>query len=151
MDAIQEGDRSTDHKYSRGCRDVNLCGERNMETCTSEHDRKNCSQCCSDRTCNGGRFRESNIEKTEVFILFIPIRYNYKEDSWLHAELFFVLVSMWFPGHQMATWKPCGVHVETTWCPPGKHMLSTFESIWCPHGNYPVFTSKPHGVHMETM
>ena len=30
----------------------------------------------------------------------------------LHAELFFVLVYMWFPGYHMASmWKPCGVHI----------------------------------------
>ena len=59
-----------------------------------------------------------------------------KEASWLQAELFFVLVSIFFPGH---------VHVEDgTWCLHGKHMVSTFETTWCPH-------LKPCGVHMETM
>ena len=43
--------------------------------------------------------------------------YN-KEASWLHAELFFVLVSMWLPQqHMVSIWTPHGIHVETLWCP----------------------------------
>ena len=41
-----------------------------------------------------------------------------KEASWLHAELFFVLVSMWLPQqHTVSIWTPHGIHVETLWCP----------------------------------
>ena len=41
-----------------------------------------------------------------------------KEASWLHAELFSVLVSMWLPQqHLVSIWTPHGIHVETTWCP----------------------------------
>ena len=41
-----------------------------------------------------------------------------KEASWLHAELFFVLVSMWLPQqHMVSIWTPHGIHVETLWCP----------------------------------
>ena len=41
-----------------------------------------------------------------------------KEASWLHAELFFVLVSMWLPQqHMVSIWTPHGIHVETMWCP----------------------------------
>ena len=41
-----------------------------------------------------------------------------KKASWLHAELFFVLVSMWLPQqHLLSIWTPHGIHVETTWCP----------------------------------
>ena len=37
---------------------------------------------------------------------------NNKEASWLQAELFFVLVSMFFPGHHMVSaWKAHGVHI----------------------------------------
>ena len=43
---------------------------------------------------------------------------NNKEASWLHAELFFVLVSMWLPQqHLVSIWTPHGIHVETMWCP----------------------------------
>ena len=43
---------------------------------------------------------------------------NNKEASWLHAELFFVLVSMWLPQqHMVSIWTPHGIHVETLWCP----------------------------------
>ena len=35
-----------------------------------------------------------------------------KEASWLHAELFLVLTSMWFPGHHMVSmWKPYGINI----------------------------------------
>ena len=41
-----------------------------------------------------------------------------KEASWLHAELFFVLVSMWLhQQHMVSIWTPHGIHVETLWCP----------------------------------
>ena len=41
-----------------------------------------------------------------------------KEASWLHAELFFVLVSMWLPQqHMLSIWTPHGIHVETIWYP----------------------------------
>ena len=46
-----------------------------------------------------------------------------KKASWLHAELCFVFVE-------------CCVHIETTWCPCGNHVLSM---------------SKECGFHMETM
>ena len=50
----------------------------------------------------------------EDWVTFCGVNtYINKEASWLHAELFFVLVSMWFPGHHVSMWKPCGVHVET--------------------------------------
>ena len=43
---------------------------------------------------------------------------NNKEASWLHAELFFVLVSMWLPQqHMVSIWTPHGIHVETMLCP----------------------------------
>ena len=50
-----------------------------------------------------------------------------KEASWLHAELFFVLVSLGFPGHHMSMSKPCGFHVETMWCPCGNHVVSMWK------------------------
>ena len=34
------------------------------------------------------------------------------------------------------TWKPCGVHIETTWCLCENHIVSTW---------------KPHAVYMQTM
>ena len=47
-----------------------------------------------------------------------PKANNNKEASWLHAELFFVLVSMWLPQqHMVSIWTPDGIHVETLWCP----------------------------------
>ena len=43
---------------------------------------------------------------------------NNKEARWLHAELFFVLVSMWLPQqHMVSIWTPHGIHVETLWYP----------------------------------
>ena len=43
--------------------------------------------------------------------------YN-KEPVGFHAELFFVLVSMWLPQqHMVSIWTPHGIHVETLWCP----------------------------------
>ena len=76
---------------------------------------------------------------------------NNKEASWLHAELFFVLVSMWLPQqHMVSIWTPPGIHMETMWCPGENHIVSTFETMCCPPGNHIVSTWKPNGVHLET-
>ena len=72
---------------------------------------------------------------------------------------FFVLVSMWFPGHHMVSmckpcgvlWKPCSVHLETMWCPHLKPCSVQLKTTWCPPENHMVSTWKPHGIHMETM
>ena len=48
----------------------------------------------------------------------LPEETDNKEASWLHAEQFFVLVSMWLPQqHMVPIWTPHGIHVETMWCP----------------------------------
>ena len=54
-----------------------------------------------------------------LHILPFPFSSKYNKDaSWLHAELFFVLVSMWLPQqHMVSIWTPHGIHVETMWCP----------------------------------
>ena len=72
---------------------------------------------------------------------------------------FFVLVSMWFPGHHMVSmckpcgvlWKPCSVHLETMWCPHLKPCSVHLKTTWCPHGNHMVSTWKLCGIHLETM
>ena len=49
---------------------------------------------------------------TQLFNILTTTVNNNKEASWLHAELFFVLVSMFFPGHHMVSaWKAHGVHI----------------------------------------
>ena len=81
-----------------------------------------------------------------------------KEASWLHAELFFVLVSMWLPQqHMVSIWTPHGIHLETLWCPVEttkypllKPCVVHLETTLCQPGNQMVSTLKPHGVHMET-
>ena len=45
----------------------------------------------------------------------------------------------------VSTWKPCGFHLETMWCPHCNHVVSTWkphgfhmETKWCPHRNHMV-------------
>ena len=55
------------------------------------------------------------------------------------------------PGnHIVSTWKPNGVHLETTWCAHGNHIISTWQPCSV-HRNYMVSVWKPYGGHMETM
>ena len=57
-------------------------------------------------------------ETLHIFQCFTFTQNTNKEASWLHAELFFVLVSMWLPQqHMVSIWTPHGIHVETLWCP----------------------------------
>ena len=70
----------------------------------------------------------------------------YKEDSWLHAELFFVLVSIWFPGHHMV-WCQCRSYVVSRCKPSSVHL----ETKSCPHGYHMVSKWKPCGVQMDTI
>ena len=49
--------------------------------------------------------------------------------------------------HMVSTWKPCGVHVVTTLCPHWNHMMSIWkpcfvyiETMWFSHGNHMVST-----------
>ena len=63
----------------------------------------------------------SKTNNTFYHVLLLIFLFKYstnKEASWLHAELFFVLVSMWLPQqHMVSIWTPHGIHVETLWCP----------------------------------
>ena len=98
----------------------------------------------------------------------IYVHKHNKEASWLHADLFLLLVSIWFPGHHMVSmWKPYiysvniwNHRVSTLW----NHMLSIWKPwkwhrdnretmefvvsrlVWsCTWGN----TWKPCGFHLE--
>ena len=73
----------------------------------------------------------------------------------------------------VSTWKPCGVHLNRTWCPCKNHVVSTWkpcgvhiwnhvvstwkldsvhvETTWYPYGNHVVSTWITHGVHVATM
>ena len=79
------------------------------------------------------KFKEASQQKYEVVGVTMEKKYDEmtetdeerelaklsnKVASWLHAELFFVLVSMWLPQqHMVSIWTPHGIHVETLWCP----------------------------------
>ena len=88
----------------------------------------------------------------------IDVKVN-KEASWLHAELFFVLVSIGFPGcHMVSMWKPCGVQLDTTWFTCGCYIASILkpcgvpvEAIWCQCGNHLMSMWKKISVHLEIM
>ena len=51
----------------------------------------------------------------------------------------------------VSMWKPCGVYLETTWCPCGNYVSIWkphgvhLETMWFLHGNHMMFTWKPHG------
>ena len=52
-----------------------------------------------------------------------------------------------FKNHMVSTWKPHGIYIETIWCPPGNHVVTTL----CQHGNHMVSIWKPCFVNIETM
>ena len=118
--------------------------------------RKNILQRKSSNFCWPLKQQKKKFLK-EIFNRCYCVNKN-KEASWLHAELFFVLVSMWLPQqHMVSIWTPHGIHVETMWCPVEttsypllKPCVVHLETTLCPPGNQMVSTWKPHGVHMET-
>ena len=63
------------------------------------------------------RLGKAKDDKHQPLLITLKEEDN-KEASWLHAELFFVLVSMWLPQqHLVSICTPHGIHVETMWCP----------------------------------
>ena len=72
------------------------------------------TECPFSRSTSGGGSNNNN----NTILIYPHKQVLNKEASWLHAELFFVLVSMWLPQqHMVSIWTPHGIHVETLWCP----------------------------------
>ena len=68
VEAILNPSSSDEYQYSRGCRDKNLCGEKNKEICKMEKNVRNCQMCCTDSSCNKDQIKEHRIQEAKSLL-----------------------------------------------------------------------------------
>ena len=68
VEAVLKPSSSGEYEYSRGCRDENLCGEKNKEICTVENNVRHCQMCCSDSSCNKDQIKEHRIQEAKSLL-----------------------------------------------------------------------------------